>query len=166
MNDICRLGILSDTHLTTLGDALEFSFGLKNGLFAEVDAILHAGDIILPELESCFDDIPFYAVRGNMDPARPGLPVKRVLRFAGFRIGLIHGWGAPDEVPTRVLNEFSGQTLDVLIFGHSHQPFLERRGSLLLFNPGSALEHRGRAERCSVGLLDLGAEAMARHVYL
>jgi len=161
-----RLGVLSDTHLEDISSAIEFTTQLKNGPFAGVDAILHAGDMILPELETCFDDIPVYAVRGNMDQSRPGLPMKRILRVAGFRIGLIHGWGPPEGVPSRVLAEFSEEALDVLVFGHSHKPFIEKVGDLLLFNPGSALDHRGFADRCSVGILELAKEVSARHVYL
>lgn len=44
------------------------------------------------------------------------------------------------------------------VFGHTHAPFSERMGNVLLFNPGSAGESRNRGRR-SVGILhcdDLG----------
>jgi hypothetical protein len=122
--------------------------------------------MLLADFESCFNEIPFYSVRGNMDASRTGLPYKRIVEFEPFRVGLIHGWGKPAEVPQNALSEFTDQTLDVLVFGHSHTPVIARVGGTLLLNPGSALDHRGRAERCSVGLLTLGTKVQAEIIYL
>ncbi len=165
MNDIYRLGIISDTHLTDLSVAVELAEQLLNGPFAHVDAILHAGDMLIADFAYCFADIPFYAVQGNMDAARADLAIKRILKFGEFRIGLIHGWGPPALVPQHVFTAFAdGPRLDLLIFGHSHAPYLERVGQTLLFNPGSALDHRGLADSCSVGLVEIGEKIQARHI--
>jgi putative phosphoesterase len=164
MDDVYSLGIISDTHLTQVSSAFKLAEQLLDGPFAGVDAILHAGDIVIADLESCFAGIPFYAVQGNMDTGSPDLPLKRILKVAGYRIGLIHGWGSPSAVPRNVLKEFSGDDLDMLIFGHSHTPYHAVVGSTLLFNPGSAMDHRGNADSCSVGLVELGRKIYARHI--
>jgi len=166
MDDIYRLGIISDTHLSDLSSAIQLATQLLDGPFAHVDAILHAGDMVIAEFESCFDGIPVYAVRGNMDPARPGLPSKRIIEVAGYRIGLMHGWGAPEAVPQHVISEFENDALDLLVFGHSHTPFHRFDGQTVLFNPGSATDHRGHAERCSVGLVEIGQTLTAKHISL
>lgn len=164
MGDIYRLGIISDTHLSDLSIAIELASQLINGPFARVDAILHAGDIVNADFESCFDEIPIYAVQGNMDSARLGLPLRRIIKIANFRVGLIHGWGPPSAVPRNVLSEFKNDNLDLLVFGHSHTPFHAHVGRTLLFNPGSATDHRGNADRCSVGLVEIGQMISAKHI--
>ena len=166
MNDIYRLGIISDTHISHLSSAVDLAEQLLNGPFTQVDAILHAGDMVLADFADCFGDIPFYAVQGNMDAPRADLPLKRIIKLGEFRIGLIHGWGAPDHVPQNVCSAFAADApeLDLLIFGHSHTPYLKRVGQTILFNPGSALDHRGFADSCSVGLVEIGQQIRARHI--
>lgn len=161
---IYRLGVLSDTHVTKISTAVELASQLLEGPFAQVDAILHAGDMAIPELESCFGGIPFYAVQGNMDKVRLDLPLKRIVDVAGYRIGLIHGWGPPSAVPHNALSEFEGDPVDLLVFGHSHTPYHEVVGQVLMFNPGSATDHRGNAESCSIGLVEIGKTLTAVHI--
>ncbi len=164
MKEIYRLGVLSDTHIEDMALAYEMAHQLFVGPFSEVDAILHAGDMVAAGFESCFGELPVYAVRGNMDPALPDLPIKRIIRLANMRIGLIHGWGPSSAVPQNVYNEFAHENLDLLVFGHSHTPFQTRVGNTLLFNPGSALDHRGNADSCTVGLIEIGKKLNARHI--
>ena len=42
-----------------------------------------------------------------------------------------------------------------VVFGHSHLPLIEQHGDLLLVNPGSAIEHRGRAPVCTMAVLEI-----------
>ncbi|PLX98450.1 MAG: hypothetical protein C0623_12310 [Desulfuromonas sp.] len=150
-----KIGVLSDTHIEDLGFGINFLSELVCGPLAGVDVVLHAGDIVHPDLLDCFEQKPVLAVRGNCDLDSPGLPTKRIFEAAGFRIGLIHGWGNPVAVANHVLTEFSTEQLDALIFGHSHYPLCRRLDDMLLFNPGSALDRRG-APFHSVGILTLG----------
>ena len=99
---------------------------------------------------------PVYAVRGNMDPATAETPLKRVVDVGGLRIGLIHGWGAPEGMAGRILPEFAGARLDCLVYGHTHEPCCRWQDGLLLFNPGSATDRR-RMPWESVGLLEIEA---------
>jgi len=149
-----RIGVLSDTHLADNPEARSRLRDIAAGPFAAVDLILHAGDIVAPGVLSAFAPSPVYAVRGNMDPASPELPHKRVLPVAGLWIGLIHGWGPPAGLIERIRGEFVGRALDCLVFGHSHEPVCRRESGLLLFNPGSATDRRGMPST-SVGLLDI-----------
>jgi hypothetical protein len=164
MAEIYRFGVLADTHLGDLATVNALARQLLDGPFAEADAILHAGDLVIAAMENCFDGIPVYAVQGNMDDSKCGFPLKRILTVAGRRIGLIHGWGPPSAVPANVMSEFDSDNLDLLVFGHSHTPYLGYAGQTLLFNPGSATDHRGYAENCSVGMVEIGPKISARHI--
>lgn len=150
-----KIGVLSDTHIDDLGRGLPFLQELVDRYFSDVAMILHAGDLVDPDISLAFDGRPFHVVRGNMDPPVCGVPNRKVVEAGGFRIGLIHGWGAPEILEERVLREFQGQRLDCLVFGHSHQPACHRKDGILLFNPGSPTDRR-RAAQHTVGILTLG----------
>ena len=150
-----QIGVVSDTHFRSLREGIGFFEGLFQGPFAEVELILHAGDLGPPQLLDGVLDVPLLAVRGNTDGANANLPLQRVLELAGFRIGLIHGWGPLAGLEARVLGEFSGAGLDCLIYGHSHYPVCRQSDGLLLFNPGSPTDRRS-APCHSVGVLELG----------
>jgi len=150
-----RIGVLSDTHIQDVKEGITFLAFLGERYFEGVDVVLHAGDVVNPDILMAFSDRTVHVVRGNVDPVVAGIPQRKVIEIAGFRIGLIHGWGAPDSLEDRVLRAFQGDRLDCLVFGHSHYPVCRRREGILLFNPGSATDRR-RAPFHSVGLLELG----------
>jgi putative phosphoesterase len=152
MAELVRIGVLSDTHLT-LGDArLPALLARCQLAFAGTEMILHAGDIVDPQLLPLLP-WPVLAVRGNLDP--PELPERRILPVAGKRIGLIHGWGARYDLEARIVQAFAGETVDCIVYGHSHQPVCHVMGGILLFNPGSPTDRRN-APFPSLGLLTIG----------
>ncbi len=149
-----KVGVLSDTHVATLAQGHQLAEKLLAGPFSEVVCILHAGDHVHPEIELCFAPRSWYAVRGNMDRLHVCLPEKRIIRLNDWRIGITHGWGGSDDVLDNVINSFSGDMPDVLVFGHSHVPECRRIGSTLLLNPGSPTEPRS-ASGPTVGILTI-----------
>jgi hypothetical protein len=99
-------------------------------------------------------EIDFFGVSGNMDrgPLVDSLPRKRILTFNRKKIGVIHGWGAPDGLKERVMGEFDG--VDCIVFGHSHSPLNMKVGGLLLFNPGTPTDKRFSKEN-TIGYLTI-----------
>jgi putative phosphoesterase len=149
-----KIGVVSDTHIHDLRQGARLADMLVNNWFADVDMILHAGDVVTPAFLDLFGNLPVYAVRGNMDPPIAGVPLRRILTVEGFRIGLMHGWGSPATLEQRLLQEFHGLSLDCLVFGHSHVPVSRRTQEMLLFNPGSAADRRGEPVH-TVGILEI-----------
>ena len=160
-----KVGILSDTHIHSLDAGMALAEKLLHGPFADVDVIIHAGDHIHPDLESCFYPLPWYSVRGNMDPPQVTFPLQRIVQLAEIRIGMIHGWGAPKGIEKRVMDSFATADIDVLVFGHSHRPVCRRIGTVLLLNPGSPTDRRS-APYHSVGILDIGREVSGEIIRL
>ena len=70
-------------------------------------------------------------------PIRKMFPRRQVIKLGQVRIGLFHGEGAPEKIVENVMSEFKNDALDIIIFGHSHKPFNEKKGGVLYFNPGS-----------------------------
>ena len=163
-----KIGVLSDTHLSapsSLTSAIKHKIRNKRTLedlraivtehFAGVERILHAGDFVdNAVIEMLQEFAPLEAVRGNMDgdQIQNALPSRKVLELEGFKIGLVHGDGAPQGLMDRVRQHFD--MIDAIVFGHSHQPINERRNGVLYFNPGSPTD-RIFAPYNSIGILEL-----------
>jgi len=141
-----RIGVISDTHGM-------FDRGIVT-LFEGVDAIIHAGDIGKLEVISQLEQIaPVIAVEGNNDWFNQ-FPTEAIQKLAGHTILIRHIFGELhklDAAEKRILDRVQP---DVVVFGHSHQPYLERLGRTLLFNPGSAGPKRFSLPR-TVGILSL-----------
>ena len=146
-----KVGIISDTHVPGAAAALP---GKVFELFAGVDLILHAGDIVS---RSVLDELgviaPVEAVAGNMDGADLRLPAKKVLKLGTYTVGLIHGKYRIDVQQEMVRTEFGA--VDLIVYGHSHKPFWGRVGDVLFLNPGSPTDNR-HAPYHSVAILTVG----------
>ena len=158
---VIRVGVLSDTHLQGFSQGGAVIERLAARYFRDAEIILHAGDLVDSDVLLGLSDRTVYRVRGNLDPPERGVPQRRIVELGGFRIGMVHGWGAADGLAEKVLREFRGERLDCLVFGHSHAPCCDRRDGILLFNPGSPTDRR-RAPWHSVGILELGAAIEGR----
>jgi uncharacterized protein len=153
-----RIAVVSDTHLPRGQRQLPARLV---EVCTAADLILHAGDFsalsVLVELELLG---PVQAVLGNTDDdgLAARLPVERVVEAEGMRIGMVHDSGSKDGRARRLRERFPD--CQAVVFGHSHIPLVEQHGDLLLLNPGSALERRGRAPVCTMMLLALDAGGM------
>jgi uncharacterized protein len=123
------IGLISDTHSLVRPAVFEALHG--------VDLILHAGDIggrsVLDELGAI---APVQAVYGNTDIAGdPNLEMSIDLNVAGLTIHVSHGHELGSPTPERLLARYSA---DVIVYGHTHKPLIERSGTRLVVNPGAA----------------------------
>ena len=138
-----RILVLSDTHIP--GRARSLPPAVLEAA-ARADAIVHAGDLVTMAVwEELSLLAPVTAVRGNVDDDEVyrRLPERAWLERGGVRIGVTHGHlGRAATTPARALEQLAGRPVDVVIFGHSHQPLIERRGGVLLLNPGSPTDPR------------------------
>ncbi|UCC85275.1 MAG: metallophosphoesterase family protein [Gemmatimonadota bacterium] len=142
-----RIGLISDTHGL-----------LRNEVFAAFEGvaeILHAGDVgdpaILTELAVI---APVHAVYGNVDgwELRQQVGESVELERLGHRIAVVHGhqWGSPKVKDlAEAYHDFS-----VVIYGHTHQPLIEKTAGPLVVNPGSA-GHRRFGDPVTAGVLML-----------
>ncbi len=134
------IGVISDTHGLLRPSVVE--------AFADVDMILHAGDVGDPDIISDLETLaPLIAVRGNMDYGNwaERLPVVQSIQVDNHFILLIHDVGWIDR-------DIDLSNYQVVINGHTHRPLIENHNQLVYFNPGSA-GHRRRQYPISVGKL-------------
>ncbi len=147
--DDVTIGVISDTHGLLRPSILKH---LKN-----IDLIIHAGDFdtmqVLDELETI---APLAGVRGNMDHCAwaSGIPDSRVINVGGISIYVLHNLhyfrnGA-------IENGQEDRQIDIIVFGHTHQPHYKKQNGLVLLNPGAA-GHRRLDYPISMALLKIQA---------
>jgi putative phosphoesterase len=131
---IVKIGVISDTHLREPTPEL---YDLQHTVFADVSMVLHAGDLTELAVLEAFSDKEVVAVHGNMcsSAVRRELPAERIIEIGGYRIGLTHGWGNPFGMSKKVTGIFD--TVDVIVYGHTHRADNKFRDGLLYFNPGA-----------------------------
>lgn len=168
--DSVTLGLIADTHVPDRSRRLHPAV-LPAFEKAGVDQILHAGDISVPRILRQLEEVaPVMAVRGNRDWfGFKELPMRRVLRIGEKRIGLTHGhgsWGhylrdklryllrGPQSFEVALQRAIAMiEDVDVVVFGHNHEPMVKEIDGLLVVNPGSACCQVLAGKPPTVGLL-------------
>ena len=102
---------------------------------------------------------PVRAVRGNLDPPEARLLETVEFEFGGVSIAMIHDSGPKKGRQNRMKRRF--QRARVVVFGHSHIPWLEDEDGVLLLNPGSPTDRRRQPEHTFALLRVEGSEVRA-----
>jgi putative phosphoesterase len=133
-----KIGVISDTHGFLDPKIFE--------LFADVEHILHAGDIgfasIILELEEI---APVTAVLGNTD-GEISFRETEIVELAArkFLVQHIVNPNAPsDRLKAKIAREWPA----AVVFGHTHKRFCETIGGILFFNPGYSGKPKLNQER-------------------
>ena len=134
------IGILSDTHdnLPRVREAVR----LFND--AGCDLVIHAGDFVAPFTVDELRNLraPVKAVYGNCDGEKAGLAkaFRGVGEIQEAPFAFLHGGVrfVVSHLDAPVGRYVQAKTCDVVIFGHTHKPLVERRDGVLLINPGEA----------------------------
>jgi len=176
-----KIGLVSDTHISAgsfhpkklisrwinkVDGSAEELCKILRPHFQDVDMVIHAGDFVsYPVITALSEFGPVEGVAGNMDPpeVRSVLPPKKVIKADGFRIGIIHGYGAPKGLEKKLRREFDN--VDVIVFGHSHYPVSVEVDGVLMVNPGSPTDKRFAPSR-SIGLMHVEGEVRAEIIPL
>ena len=143
-----RLGIISDTHGKLRPEVFD--------VFAEVDHIIHGGDIgpadLLVELEAL---APVTAVYGNTDGFEVRQRCPRVVEceLEDFIVVVTHGDQFGSPTPEKLVEAFP--KAEIIVYGHTHRPKLELVDkTVTVINPGSAGAARFGVPP-SVGIMEL-----------
>lgn len=144
-----RIVVLADTHIRMVEQLPKKIIDT----ISTVDLIIHAGDFtdvkLLDELKHLKE---VKAVQGNMDSmeAKGILPFKEIIEVENKLIGITHGSGSPWGIEGRVRKMFESNSIDVIVYGHSHRSQNKVIDGILFFNPGKATD--------SFGILTIGRD--------
>lgn len=157
------LGVMADTQAPlSMGELTS----LKR-VFKGVDGILHAGGIgHVQVLDQLNELAPLFAVNGNQDDqiVKFELLQKMVLNFGPIRLGLTHGYGKPHGLKTRLLAEFVGANVKIIVYARNYEPCAREGAGVYFFNPGSFSgtrpEGKKGKDKPRVGLLYLQGKSI------
>lgn len=157
-----RIAVIADTHLPRRGSVLPEACRVR---IAGADLLVHAGDLAdmaaLAHLRGLGP--PLVAVHGNVDEpeVRAALPATAEADLDGLRLAVVHDAGPEPGRPRSLRARFP--RADVVVFGHSHVPYLARHGGMTALNPGSPTDRR-RQPRHSMAeiLIDPSGAPQAR----
>lgn len=148
------IGIISDTH--------DHVPHIKQAvcIFREhsAEAVIHAGDYCSPFTIPHFEGLSLEGILGNND----GDHYQLMQQFSAINARL-HGEFFEWTAGSRTMAVYHGTyqpitdalrssgTYDIVISGHTHEPFRQQVGPTLALNPGTA---HGFGERATIALLD------------
>ena len=95
---------------------------------------------------------------------KEALPKQRVVEVGGIRIGMLHDPGPRQRREARLAARF--EDCEVVIYGHTHVPQVERFQHLWVLNPGSPTERRTAPSHSMIVLTIHGARLMPELVTL
>ena len=126
------------------------------------DLMIHLGDA-----EGYEDDIadmagcPLEIVAGNNDFFST-LPREKVLQIGKYKVLITHGHyyyvssGVED-----IIRDAAGRGMDVVMFGHTHRPLIERMKGVIALNPGSLTYPRQEGKKPSYALMEIDKKGEA-----
>ena len=131
-----KIGVICDTHdnVPRIKEAVAI-FNEKGA-----DLVLHGGDYIAPFAVAPLSKLKcqYVGVFGNNDGEKLGLnrmsqgrinAQPHSLEFGGKNILVMHEPGSLDAL-------IRSQSYDIIVYGHTHDPVIEKHGRTLVINPG------------------------------
>lgn len=123
----------------------------------QIDMVIHCGDAegseyILQEAAKC----PLHIVMGNND-FFSDLPRELQLEIAGRQVLVTHGHYYDVSIGYEQLRHAArARGFDIVMFGHTHHPVIDRSGGIILLNPGSLTYPRQEGRRPSYIVMETG----------
>lgn len=154
-----KILIVSDTHRRddNLRNVIEKT--------APFDMLIHLGDIEGSEsyLKSWIhnDACAIHAVQGNND-FFSALDKEKEISIGKYRALLTHGhlYGV-SLGPEGIKDEGKARGLDIVMFGHTHKPYLERWNGMVILNPGSLSYPRQDGRKPSYMIMEIDKDGEA-----
>ncbi len=135
-----RFLVISDTHVPIYQRDVP---GVIYDIARSVDGVLALGDFVDLDTVLALEAVSkvFHGVHGNMDQidVKEYLPESKIVAVEGLTLGLAHGWGAPWDLRKKLFTKFAlDSDVDVIIYGHTHEPFDGVEFGKRFLNPGTA----------------------------
>ncbi len=144
-----KIAIVSDTHdnMANFNKAIDFLNAQK------IDVMLHCGDVCnqgtIDEAVKKFNGT-IHFVRGNGDFNLDEIPEKLELESGGKKIFINH-------YPDIAKKAAESGKYDLVFYGHTHRPWLEKIGKCQLANPG---ELAGQRYKPCFAIYDRGSDKL------
>ncbi len=151
-----KILIVSDTHGRhgNLDEVLE-----REG---KIDMLLHLGDVEDDEhYIEAIAEYPVHMLSGNND-FFSYLPGEKEIKIGKYRVFMTHGHGHYVSMNTKRLREAArARGVDIVMFGHTHKPYIDVEGALKVINPGSLSYPRQEGRQASYVIMEINANGDA-----
>ena len=149
-----RILIVSDTHRE---NSIYLNLVQQ---WAPLDMVIHCGDVegseyTISEAVEC----PTIIVQGNND-FFTDLPKERQVKIGRHQVLVTHGhYYHVATAGHRVLvKEAKERKIDIVMYGHTHRPVIEKEDGVLVINPGSLTYPRQSNRRSSYIIMETNQE--------
>ncbi len=151
-----RVMIVSDTH------------GRHGGLDAaleqegKIDLLLHLGDVEDGEhYIEAIAEYPVHIIAGNNDYFSY-LSKEKEIKIGKYRVFMTHGHEYYVSMNTkRLRQEASVRGVDIVLFGHTHKPYIDTEGDVMVINPGSLSYPRQEGRQGTYIMMEINASGEA-----
>ncbi len=149
--------IVSDTHRNE-DNLIEVLEKEKNP-----DLLIHCGDVEGAEHEiECYAGCDTVFVSGNND-FFSRLPREVELQLESYKVWVTHGHNYyVNTNPEYIRREARARGADIVLYGHTHRPVIEKTEGLIVINPGSLTYPRQEGRRYSYAVLEIENKEIKR----
>lgn len=145
-----RILIVSDTHGRhgNLDEVLERE--------TNIDILLHLGDVEDDEhYIEAIAECPVHMIAGNNDYFSY-LPKEKEIKIGKYQVFMTHGHSYYVSMDTRRLRqEAQSRGVDIVMFGHTHKPYIDMDGDVMIINPGSLSYPRQEGRRPTYIMMEI-----------
>ena len=129
-----------------------------------MDTFIHLGDIEGHEdYIEALADCPVHMVSGNND-FFSYLPREEEIQLGTYRVLLTHGHYYGVSVGTdRLKEEARARNIDIVMYGHTHRPEIDRDAQVTVLNPGSLSYPRQWGRKPSYMIMEIDREGEAHY---
>lgn len=144
-----KILVVSDTHRS---NSLYLQLVKK---YEPLDMIIHCGDFEGSEYTiSEAADCPVYMVAGNND-FFSGVPTEIEFKIGKHKAFLSHGHNYYISMGNELIkDEAKSRGADIVFYGHTHRPVIERCDDIIAINPGSLTYPRQEGRRPSYVIME------------
>lgn len=131
-----------------------------------IDAMIHCGDVERGDTYiRSLVDCPVYMIAGNND-WNLDLPGELLIEIEGYKILVVHGHQFYVYSGVQYLRSYAHELgVDVVMYGHTHQPFIEIEEDLTILNPGSLSYPRQPGRKPTFLIMEIDDEGEAHYAH-
>lgn len=151
-----KILVISDTH-KDINRAMTVIDALKHELTMVIHLGDHAKDAL--DLSYIYPELNFHIVSGNCDFTRD-FSEEKIVKVGAYKIFMTHGHNYRVKSSVRgLLSAALKKKVDVALYGHTHVSYNDQQSGVLIMNPGSLTQPRGK-NGPSFGLLTANQEGI------
>jgi putative phosphoesterase len=152
-----KILIVSDTH----GRHSNFDYVLRTE--GKIDLLIHLGDVEGEEdYITSAAECPCHLIAGNNDYFSR-LPKEKEIVIGKYKIWLNHGHGYYVSMDKKILRDAArARGVDIVMFGHTHRPYINTDEMPFVMNPGSISYPRQEGRQASYIVMEIDQNGEAK----